>query len=1006
LDQALAKAVYHPFDLERGPLMRFTLLHQADQGSIGLLAMHHTITDLWSLAIFMYELGVLYTAEKTGTPSPLKPPKADYADFVQAQTELLAGPAGERLWAYWKKQLSGELPVLNLPTDRPRPALQTHRGAARSLRLSAELTQQLKSLAKAQGTNLYTICLAAFQVLLHRYTGQEDILVASPRANRNRKLMGALGYFVNPVVLRAKPAGHLTFSNFLAQVRQTVLDGFEHGDYPFSLLVERLQVARDLGRPPLAQVALAWQKTTRLVSQEITTFALNDRGGRLEVEQLAYESIPLNRRVAPFEMTLQMGETEDGLGATMEYNADLFEAATISRLLGHLQTLLEGIVAQPQQRISALPLMTARELHQALVAWNHTRTDYPQDQCAHHWFEEVVESNPQATALICGEERLTYQQLNERANQLAHYLIKQGIGSEALVGLSLERSSAMVVALLGVLKAGGAFLPLDPAYPAERLAFMIKDSGVSIVLTQQSLVERLSEHHTHLLCLDRDGEVMAGESSLNPPQRTRPENLAYLIYTSGSTGQPKGAMLHHRGLCNLAAAQQQAFGLQASDRILQFSSLSFDASVWEVVMALLSGAALVLASREVLASGQGLFEVLRQRAITTLTLPPSMLAVLPQEPLPELHTMITAGEPCSGELVARWSEGRRYFNAYGPTETTVCASLHLCSESDPQSPPLGRPIANFQLYVLDAHLQPVPVGVAGELHIGGVGLARGYLNRPHLTAEKFIPHPFSSEPGSRLYKSGDLVRYLPDGNLEYLGRIDQQVKVRGFRIELGEIEAVLAQQPGLREVVVVAREDSPGERRLVAYLVPEPGASLDISELRSSLRERLPDYMVPSAFVTLEALPLTPNGKVDRQALPAPGDGRPALESTYARPQTQLERTIAAVWREALGVGKIGTQDNFFDLGGHSILMAKIQTKLQEICGKEIPIIEMFRRPTISALAQYFTQEPDARRALQPSYDRAEKQMEAIKQQERRQRAISRKPIANITSSSQKGDGT
>jgi amino acid adenylation domain-containing protein len=980
LNDRLAEEVYRPFDLTRGPLVRIFLFTRSAREHIALLAMHHIVTDLWSLAIILSELGVLYTAAKAGVPAALKPPATLYSDYVRRQAAGLAGPEGERLWAYWQRQLAGELPVLDLPTDRPRPPVQTDRGAAETLRFGAELTRGLKSLAKAHRATLYMALLAAFQALLHRYTGQEDILIASPIAGRDREAASLVGYFVNPLVLRADLSGNPTFAALLDQVRRTALEAFEHSAYPFPLLVERLQPVRDPSRPPLAQVVFAWQQTTRLISsQAMTSFALGERnGGRLELGKLQFESMALEHRVVPFELMLLAAEADEELVATVEYNADLFDATTIRRLLTAFQTLLAGILADPTQRVSALPLLTEQELRQELVEWNDTQTEYPHEQCLHHWFEEVVERNPLATALICGAEQLSYQQLNERANRLAHHLIKQGIGPEAVVGLCLERSIDMVVALLGVLKAGGAFLPLDPAYPAERLAFMITDSRVSILLTQHSLREHLSAPHSRLICLDREGEVLASESLSNPPRRARPENLAYLIYTSGSTGQPKGAMLHHRGVCNLAAAQQQAFGLQASDRTLQFSSLSFDASVWEVVMALLSGGALVLASREVLASGPGLLEVLRRQAITTLTLPPSMLALLPEEPLPALQTLITAGEQCSGELVARWSPGRRYFNAYGPTETTVCASMHRCTGSDLPGPPIGRPIANFQLYVLDAHLQPVPVGVAGELYIGGAGVARGYFNRPHLTAERFIPHPFSSEAGARLYKSGDLVRYRPDGNLEYLGRLDQQVKVRGFRIELGEIEAVLAEQPGVREAVVVAREDGAGERRLVAYLVAEPGASLGLSELRHSLRERLPDYMIPSAFVSLEALPLTPNGKVDRQALPAPDRVRPELEANYVMPCNEMEQAIAAVWQQVLGLERVGVNDNFFDLGGHSLKLAKVHDQLQAIFNRDVPMVEMFKYPTVGALAEYLSQEHREGPSLQKSYQRAMKQREAM----------------------------
>ena len=1010
LNDRLAEEIYRPFDLERGPLMRVNIFSLSPQEYLLLLMMHHIVTDMWSLALIMYEVSQFYREEVTGEPPTLKPLRAQYTDYVRWQAEMLAGPEGERLWAYWQKQLAGELPVLNLPTDRPRPPVQTDRGAAQSVRFSAELTQALKSLSKAHGATLYMTVLAAFQVLLHRYTGQEDILIGSPKAGRSRKVARMVGYFINPVVLRADLSGNLTFSTFLRHVRQTVLDAFEHDAYPFPLLVERLQPARDPSRSPLVQVMFSWQKTTRLVnSQRMTSFALGERGGGMKLGGLQLEAVALEQRVTPFDLTLLMAEADRELGAAVEYNVDLFDAATIRRMLGHLRTILESIVADPDQRISALPLLTEGERRQLLVEWNDTAADYPQGQCVHQLFEAQAERTPDAVAVVYEGEQLTYRELNRRANQLAHCLRKLGVGPEVLVGISVERSLEMVVGLLGILKAGGAYMPLDPTYPQERLAFMLEDTRVSVLLTQAHLVEQLpapritqyASRNTHhatrkIIRLDADWETIAQESAENSISSVTPDNLAYVIYTSGSTGKPKGTLLQHRGLSNFASAYVQDLDIGPDSRVLQFASFSFDASLAEIFMALLAGATLCLVRRDTLISVPDLHRLLRDRMISTAILPPSILSILPAEGLPPLRTLVSAGEACSPDIVARWSSGRRFFNAYGPTEATVGPTWYLVRDTSERATnvPIGRPIANTQVYLLDPYLQPVPIGVAGELHIGGVGLARGYLNRSELTAERFIPDPFSDEPGARLYKTGDLARYRPDGNIDFLGRTDHQVKVRGLRIELGEIEAVLEGHPVVRRAVALAREDTPGDKRLVAYVVPEGEDAPNVGELRGFLKERLPDYMVPSAFVTLEALPLTPNGKVDRQALPAPDGARPELEATYVVPQTGVERAIAAVWQEALNVEKVGIYDNFFDLGGHSLMMVMVHNRLQEMFDRDLSVVEMFRYPTISALAEYLTQEPGDQLSFQKGHDRAKKQKEAVKRHAQRMRAIAQKRAA------------
>jgi amino acid adenylation domain-containing protein len=965
LDEHLVEEAHRPFNLEQGPLLRVKLYTRSAQEHILLLAMHHIVADFWSLSILLHELGTLYRTEKEGIPATLAPLTLQYIDYSLWQAEMLASPEGERLWAYWQKQLAGELPVLNLLTDRPRPPIQTYRGASVHFKLNADLTQRLKVLGSIHGATLYMTLLAAFQVLLYRYTGQEDFLVGSPTVGRSRAEFARLvGYFVNPVVLRANFAGNPTFSTYLEQVRQTVLAAFEHQDYPFPLLVEQLQPIREPSQSPLFQIMFILQKAHLLNEEGLAAFALEEAGSRIELGGLELESLTLEQQVAQFDLTLMMAEVGEELAASLQYNTDIFDAATIVRMSGHFQTLLEGIVAHPEQQLSGLPLLTEAE-RRLLVDWNDTQIDYSKDVCIHELFEAQVKRDPDAIAVVFEGEQLTYQELNCRVNQLAHYLKTLGVEPEVLVGICMERSLEMLVGLLGILKAGGAYLPLDPEYPQSRLAFMLEDAQTPVLLTQAQWVESLPKYKARIVCLDTDWKVIAKESRENQTSLVKPGNLAYIIYTSGSTGKPKGVQVMHRGLCNLALALQSIFDVQPDNRVLQFASLSFDASVWEIFMALVAGATLVLGTKDSLLPGPALINFLRNQAITTVLLPPSVLAVLHAEELPRLRTIIAGGEACPLNLVTRWAHGRRFFNAYGPTEATVCATVAECTCYG-KKPPIGYPIPNTKVYLMDDQLQLVPVGVPGELHISGAGLARGYLNRPDLTAERFIPNPFSDKPESRLYKTGDLARYLPDGNIEFLGRIDYQVKVRGFRIELGEIEEVLNQHPGLQDTVVVAREETQvSGSKLVAYVVPSPHQKPTPGELYRFLKSKLPDYMVPSAFILLETLPLTPNGKVDRQALPAPAWVSLESEETITASHTLIQELLADIWIKLLGVGSVGIHDNFFELGGHSLLAAQLISRLREIFQIELPLQNLFEVPTIAGLAQYIETNCWAGKSLQ-----------------------------------------
>jgi amino acid adenylation domain-containing protein len=997
-----------PFDLTQAPLLRAKLLRLTQQEHIFILTLHHIIADEWSVEVFIREIAVLYKAFLAGSSSPLSELPIQYKDFTYWQRQWLQGEVLQTQLSYWKQQLDGVPAILPLPTNHPRPAIQTYRGARQSLELPQTVADaiakrcceaQIAALSRQEGVTLFMVLLAAFQSLLYRYTGQEDICVGSPIANRNRdELKGLIGFFVNTLVLRTDLSGNPSFRELLERVRRVALGAYAHQDLPFEQLVEALQPERDASHTPLFQVA----------------FILRNALDLEEIPGLTLSPLNVESETAQFDLSLVVERTERGLIAAFEYNTDLFDADTIARMLGHFQTLLLGIVANPQAKLSDLPLLTEAEKHQLLVEWNDTQVDYPQDGCIHQLFEAQVKRTPDAIALIFENQQLTYRELNNRANQLAHSLQQLGVKPEVLVGICMERSVEMVVGLLGILKAGGAYVPLDPTYPKERLAFMLEDACVPILLTQAKFVNVLPQHNAKVVCLDTEWQALAHQSQDNPISGVILENLAYVIYTSGSTGKPKGAMNTHQGLCNRLLWMQDAYRLTAADRVLQKTPFSFDVSVWEFFWPLIAGARLVLAKPEGHRDSAYLVEVIAQEQITTLHFVPSMLQVFLEEPsldaCSSIKRVICSGEALSVDLQERFFVrlDAELHNLYGPTEAAIDVSFWACQQGGKERVvPIGRPIANTQIYLLDQHLQPVPIGVPGELHIGGIGLARGYLNRLELTVEKFIPNPFSNKreqgtgnreqgkekenlssvarsvfpsPSERLYKTGDLVRYLPDGTIEFLGRIDNQVKIRGFRIELREIEAVLVKHPMVRNVVVLAREEGGGAKQLVGYVVSNTTGIPTTNELRSYLKERLPDYMMPSVFVLLEALPLLPNGKVNRRALPLPESVRPLLAATYEAPCSEVERVIATVWREVLQLEKVGIHDNFFDLGGHSLLIVQVHSKLREIFNSNLSVVELFQNPTISTLAQYINQNSERQSSFIPIHDRAKKQIEALNQ--------------------------
>ena len=931
------------FDFSRDLMLRGALLKLGSAEHVLLLVTHHIASDGWSSGILWQELVALYGAFSKGEPNPLPDLAIQYADYAVWQRQWLQGEVLETQLTYWKHQLS-DLPVIELLTDRPRPPFQSYRGAKQSFVFPKVLSDQLQALSRKQGVTFFMTLLAAFQTLLYRYTGQQDIAVGSPIAGRTRsEVEGLIGFFVNMLVLRSDLSGNPTFCELLARVRKIALGAYEHQDVPFEKLVEILHPERDLSRSPLFQVMFALQNVPRQTSG---------------LPGLAVSPVEAKNETAKFDLSLYMWVEPNGLVARLEYNTDLFDGASMRRMLGHFETLLQGIVTNPNWRISDLPMLTEGERHQLLIEWNDSDREYPKNQCVHQLFEDQVGRTPDSVALVFEDERLTYRELNARANKLAHYLCKMGVGPEVLVGIYMERSWEMVVAVLGVLKAGGAYVPLDPSYPQERLAFMSADAGISVLLTQQRLVEDLPEFSARVVRLDSEWKVIAGESESGPIGSAQPENLAYVIYTSGSTGRPKGVQIPHRAVVNFLNSMRERPGLTKQDVLAAVTTLSFDIAGLELYLPLFVGARVVIVSSQVAADGPRLLKLIDDCGATAMQATPATWRLLMEAGWQTGRRLkiLCGGEALSRDLADQLLDrGSSVWNMYGPTETTIWSAMHRVASGESVIS-VGSPIDNTQIFILDSHLNPVAVGVPGELYIGGAGLARGYKNRPELAAEKFIPNPFSRDPGARLYRTGDLARYLPDGSIEFLGRIDHQVKIRGFRIELGEIEAVLRQHRGVSEVIVVDMEVS-GDKRLIGYVVPKGEDVASGSDLKEFLRRNLPEYMVPSVFVLLEDLPLTPNGKVDRRALPAPeGIGSDSGNGSVA-PRDNLELEMAGIWGQVLGVRSIGVRDNFFDLGGYSLLAVRLFAQIEKRFDKKLPLATLFRAPTIEQLAKLLRQD-------------------------------------------------
>jgi amino acid adenylation domain-containing protein len=944
--QLATQEAQQPCDLAKGPLLRTHLLRQEQSVHVLLLTLHHIITDGWSNGVLMSELIALYRAFVEGQPSPLAPLPVQYADFALWQRDWLQGEILEEQLAYWKTQLA-DVPPLALPTDRPRPAIQTHQGACQWLQLPSSLSEALVSLSQQEHVTLFMLLLATFQVLLLRYTGQKDISVGTPIANRRHaELEGVIGFFVNTQVMRTDLSDNPTFLQVLQRVREVCLEAYAHQDIPFEKLVEELAPERDLSRSPLFQVMLILQNTPQQVGELA--------GVRITPQVLPGIS-------SKFDLTLSLVETEQGLHCTLEYNTDLFEADTIKRLLGHWQTLLEGVVHHPQAHVSELPLLTAGEQEQLLEAWNATRVDYPQHSGLHQLFEQQRERTPEAVAVLFKDEQVTYAELDRRANQLAHYLQGLGVGPEVLVGVCMERSLEMVIGLLAVLKAGGAYVPLDPAYPSARLAYMLHDAQVAIVLTQTPLQKKMMQMVSNVFCIDSNWRNIEHERQDQPEWKGQMANMAYLIYTSGSTGSPRGVIGTHQVCLNRFHWMWQTSPFSQGEICCQKTSLSFVDAVWEIFGPLLRGIPLVIIPDEVVKDPFQLCPLLERQAVTRIVLVPSLLRVLLEQEkdlqaqLGRLTYWVSSGEPLALDVARHFRQrlpDKTLMNLYGSSEVTADVTWYEVGQHELQSHvPIGRPIANTQVYLLDEALQLVPIGVPGEVFIGGANITRGYWQRSDLTAERFLPHPWSQQPGARLYRTGDLARYRRDGTLEFLGRKDQQVKIRGHRIEPGEIEIVLKRHPAVREAVVLARENASGEMSLVAYLVVQQEQALSSSSWHSYLQNHLPSSMLPSAFVLLDTLPLTPNGKVDRRALPAPRESQ-SNEHEIERPGTPMEELVGTLWCEVLGRTQVGVHDHFFESGGHSLLATQLVARVRAIVGVEVELRALFEEPTLAGLVR------------------------------------------------------
>ncbi|HEX3187053.1 MAG TPA: amino acid adenylation domain-containing protein [Pyrinomonadaceae bacterium] len=936
-----------PFDLAKGPVLRARVIRLAEEDHVVLFTVHHIASDLWSMGVLVRELMALYEAVSHDRPSPLPELPIQYADFAAWQRDWLQGHELEKQLDFWKGHLAGAPAVLELPTDRPRPAVQSFNGAIVSFDLPKQLSNDIMLMTRREGVTLFMLLLAAFNVLLSRYTGQEDIVVGTPVAGRNRaETENLMGFFVNTLALRTNLSGDPAFRDLLARVREVALGTNAHQDFPFEKLVEEIQPERSLSHSPIFQVMFALQNVRA--------------GAPLDLPGLKLSPVGVSERVAKFDLTLFTRETNGLIDGYFEFNTDLFDPSTIERMIEHFAVLLEDAVARPEARVSSLRLLSQAEHDLLVTGLNDTRREYARDLTVDLMIERQAQKTPAAAAVTFKDRVMTYQELNERANQLARHLRATGIGPETLVGVLLRRTPELIVALVGVLKAGAAYVPIDAGYPRERLSSLLNDAGLKFLITEDLLLQTLPQTDTQIICLDRHWEHISLQQTSNLACVTLPENLAYVIFTSGSTGVPKGVMIPHRGLTNYLSWAVNEYRLNGGNGAPLHSPIGFDLTITSLFLPLIAGTAVTLVPED--DGVEGLRDALNsQQDFSLVKITPAHLEVLahllpPEHAAGSTRALVIGGEALFAEGLSYWFEHApqtRLINEYGPTETVVGCCVYEVPDGALRSGPvpIGRPIANTILRVLDNHLQPVPIGVNGELYIGGDGVARGYLNSPSLTAEKFIPDPFGSQPGTRLYRTGDVARYLADGNLVYVGRVDTQVKIRGFRIELGEVETTIQQHPAVRAAVAFVCEDSRQEKRLVAYVVANEQTKLNAIELRNYLKDRLPSYMLPSSVVTLDELPLTSNGKVDYDALPKP-DTWPDVRNSFVAPRNLVELQIADIWEDVLNLRPVGVTDNFFDLGGHSVLALRVTAQIEKVFGVEIPLSAFFDGGTISRLAE------------------------------------------------------
>jgi amino acid adenylation domain-containing protein len=962
--EIMNKIAAQPMSLAKGPLFRAHLIRLDPENHILLVVMHHIVSDGWSFDVFFGELSALYADFFCGRKPSLPPLEIQYADFAQWQRRLLRGEELERQLFYWRNRLAGAPPLLELPTDFPRPSEQSYRGSSCERLINAALTEKLRELSRQTGATLFMTLLAGFKALIWRYSGQDDILVGTPVTCRTRvELESLIGFFVNMLVLRTDLSNEPTVQELINRVRHTTLDAFSHQDLPFEKLVREMRPERSLSHAPFFQTALMF---------------LQDGHDLMQFPGLITEAVPIGTGTAKYDLTLYASESSKEVKLCLEYATDLFCSETADRLLAHYECLLEDFVADSNARVSQLNLLGSLERQQILVKWNQTKADYPRNERVHTLFEEQAARVPDAIAVEFGSHTLTYAELDHRANVLASELQKKGLKPEALVGLYVDRSLEMVVGLLGIVKAGGAYVPLDPSFPKDRLAFMAADAQIPFLVTQKGLLPELPEHQAQVLCIDALDFAQPASPHLCTASAS---DLAYVLYTSGSTGRPKGVQISHRALVNFLYSMRREPGLREEDILLAITTLSFDIAGLELFLPLIIGARVVIAPRDVTVDGPPLAKLIANCGATVMQATPATWRMLIDSGwqgdgrLKALCGGEAFGPDLTEQLLKRCGE---LWNMYGPTETTIWSTTERLLPG--QIITIGRPIANTQVYILDGNAQPVPAGVTGELFIGGDGVAIGYLNRPELTRERFISNPLNSEPGDILYRTGDLARFRADGRIEFLGRGDHQVKIRGFRIELGEIEASLSRIDGVSRAVVVAREDTPGNKRLVAYVVPkvwkvgedqdtaavsiadDPSLpALDSAKLRAELRSNLPEYMIPSVYVFLESLPLTANGKVDRKALPRPNHSSGVAQS-YEAPRGAIEEKLAGIMASILNVPRVGRGDSFFDLGGHSILAVTLFNEIDRVFGKRLPLATLFRSPAVEGLAT----------ALESGHDRSD----------------------------------